>query len=78
MHEELHLFSTILGVADVVEQVTVAVDVDVGNHPSQRQEDLLVFVAKLLFWVAGDVHVMNFSDSLKMSCSVSRPNSLGP
>lgn len=78
MHEEEHLLGPVGGVAHVVEQVPVAVDVDVSDHAPQCQEDIVGLLTEVLLWVAGEVPVMNFSDSLKMSCSVSRPNSFGP
>jgi hypothetical protein len=78
VHEKLHLFGAIGGIAKVVEEMAMAVDVDISDDSAQGEEYFVGLFAQLLLYFASRLPAMNFSDSLKMSCSVSRPNSLGP
>jgi hypothetical protein len=62
MQQKLHLLGLIGGIADVVQEVAVAVDVDIRYHASQPQEEVVVFIAQLLLWMEGGVPFMNFYD----------------
>jgi hypothetical protein len=60
--EELYLLGLVGRVADVVQQVAVAVYDYLGGHEPQGLEDVIGFLAETLLLVGGCVHVRNFSD----------------
>lgn len=45
MGQKLYLFVLIRGVADMIEQVSMTVDVDLGNDQSKGLEDLVLLIA---------------------------------
>lgn len=48
VQQELHLLCLIGSIPDVVQKVPMAVYVDIRNHPTDLQEEVIVLIAQLL------------------------------